>query len=351
MLRRDMPRAEIDRWLREEDGERLAELWRTADQVRSEHVGDEVHIRGLVEASNYCARSCLYCGLRAPHAGLERYRMTADEIVSCAREIEAQGYGTIVIQTGEDYGITREWLAGVIRRVKGETGLAVTLSTGERPDEDLAAWREAGADRYLLRFETSDRALYDSIHPPLAGRPSDRFAILRRLRELGYEVGTGVMVGIPGQTYASLARDTELFREMDIDMVGVGPFVANPATPLGSGEAAPECPPGDQVPVGTDMTCKVVALTRIVCPEANIPSTTALATIDQEQGRELGLRRGANVFMPNFTPAAYRGLYELYPGKASLLETAAPSAEWSRERLGAIGRRVAGGPGFRKRHA
>jgi biotin synthase len=277
--------------------------------------------------------------------------MTGEEVAECAREIAAQGYGTAVIQTGEDYGITREWLAGVIRRIKAETGLAVTLSTGERPDGDLAAWRAAGADRYLLRFETSDRALYDIIHPPLDGRPSDRFAILRRLYELGYEVGTGVMVGIPGQHYRSLARDIEIFREMDIDMVGVGPFVANPQTPLGSGQVAPVCPSAEQVPVGTDMTCKVVALTRIVCPEANIPSTTALATIDEAQGRELGLRRGANVFMPNFTPAHYRRLYELYPGKASLHETAAPSAEWIRERLGAIGRHVADGPGFRKRRA
>ncbi|MCX5758897.1 MAG: radical SAM protein, partial [Candidatus Hydrogenedentes bacterium] len=195
--------AAILAWLREDDPERLKSLWKAADFVRKANVGDEVHLRGLIEISSYCCRLCGYCGLRADNKGLERYRMSEDEIMACARQAVDYGYGTVVMQAGEDYGITREWLAAIIRRFKAETPLAVTLSLGERPDEDLVAWREAGANRYLLRFETSDAGLYALIHPTHAGRLSDRIAILRRLRKLGYEPGSGVMVGIPGQTYVN----------------------------------------------------------------------------------------------------------------------------------------------------
>ena len=165
------------------------------------------------------------------------------------------------MQAGEDYGIETDWMAGVLRRIKAETALAaITLSLGERPDEDLAAWREAGADRYLLRFETSDAELYRRIHPDLPGSVSDRLAILRRLQELGYEAGTGIMVGIPGQTHASIADDIELFRGFDMDMIGVGPYLPHPATPLGQEferrQAAGDWPP-DQAPNNELMTCKV----------------------------------------------------------------------------------------------
>ena len=163
----------------------------------------------------------------------------------------------------------------------------MTLSLGERPDEDLARWRAAGADRYLLRFETSDAELYRRIHPPLAA-PSDRIAILRRLGELGYEVGSGVMIGIPGQTYESLAEDIELFRTLDLDMIGVGPYLPHPDTPLGAEPGDFRAPESDQVPNTEEMTYKVLALTRLACPRANIPSTTALATLNTDGGRELG---------------------------------------------------------------
>ncbi|HOZ48438.1 MAG TPA: [FeFe] hydrogenase H-cluster radical SAM maturase HydE [Candidatus Hydrogenedentes bacterium] len=306
----------LEGWLREEDASRLEHLWREADAVRRANVGDEVHLRGLLEISNYCARECGYCGIRHSNKKLARYRMSADEILDGARLAEKYGYGTVVVQGGEDYGIEREWLAGIIRRIKAETKVAVTLSLGERPDEDLRSWREAGADRYLLRFETSDPEVYARIHPALGARPSDRLAILKRLSEMGYETGGGVMVGIPGQTYASLARDITIFRECDFDMVGVGPYIVHPDTPLGRGEWSAPAAPENQVPNTETMTCKVVALTRIVCPEANLPSTTALATVDKNHGREHGLQRGANVVMPNLTPLKYRCLYEIYPAKA-----------------------------------
>ncbi len=340
-----MTRNEILTWLREEDEARLEALWAEADRVRRENVGDAVHLRGLVEISNHCVRRCAYCGVGLNNPGLARYRMPEEELVACARQAVALGYGTLVLQAGEDYGLTRELVAGLVRRVKAQTPLAVTLSLGERPEEDLAAWRDAGVDRYLLRFETSDPALYEAIHPSLPGRPSDRFAILRTLRALGYEPGSGVMIGIPGQTYASLARDVELFAELDLDMIGVGPFIPHPATPLG--HKVWSAPPGEQVPATELMTYKVVALARIACPRANIPSTTALATLNRARGRELGLLRGANVVMPNLTPPEYRVLYEIYPAKACIHETAMECGVCLTGRITALGRNVGTGPGGR----
>ncbi|NLW83908.1 MAG: [FeFe] hydrogenase H-cluster radical SAM maturase HydE [Phycisphaerae bacterium] len=339
----------IEEWLRQTDEIRLEPLWAEADAVRKAHVGDAVHLRGLIEISNYCIRQCAYCGLSVTNTQLERYRMTDDEILDCARQARDFGYGTVVLQAGEDYGLEAERIAGLVRAIKSQLSLAVTLSLGERPYEDLAAWRKAGADRYLLRFETSDKELYASIHPPRPGQTVDRMAILRHLRMLGYEVGSGVMIGIPGQSYRTLAHDILHFESFDFDMIGVGPYIPNPQTPLGRGEIAVPIAEEDQVPSDELMTYKVIALTRLVCPQANIPSTTALATINRESGRELGLMRGANIVMPNMTPVAYRTRYEIYPGKACINETAQACQGCLKGRISAIGRVVGDGPGGRIR--
>lgn len=343
-----LEQADILAWLREEDKTRLHQLWREADRVRREHVGDEIHLRGLLEISNHCGRRCGYCGLRADNKELERYRMTADEIVACARRARQYGYGTVVMQSGEDYGIKAAWMAAVIRAIKEATGLAATLSFGERSEAELAQWRAAGADRYLLRFETSDPELYKLIHPPREGAISDRISILGTLRRLGYETGSGVMVGIPGQTYASLAADIERFRELDLDMIGIGPYIAHPATPLACGQWRRDITPEEQVPNTEAMTLKTIALARLACPEANIPSTTALATIDKTGGHELGLRCGANVVMPNVTPPVYRALYTIYP-KAQADDTSDSSREKFAADIKALGRRIGAGPGNRRR--
>lgn len=341
----NITRREIRNWLREPDASRLEALWRRADDVRRRHVGDAVHLRGLVEISNHCVRACAYCGLRAGRRDVERYRMDDAEVLACADMAVRFGYGTVVLQAGEDPGLSAERVAGLVRRIKARTPLAVTLSLGERSDNELALWREAGADRYLLRFETSDRALYGRIHPPRAGAPSDRFAILRRLRALGYEIGSGVMIGIPGQTFETLTDDVETFAELDLDMIGVGPFIAHPDTPLGGGETSGSDVGDEQVPATELMTYKVVALARLICPRANIPSTTALATLNREQGRELGLARGANVIMPNLTPPSYRCKYEIYPGKACVYETADACHGCVTARIRAMGRTVGAGRG------
>ncbi|MCF7855257.1 MAG: [FeFe] hydrogenase H-cluster radical SAM maturase HydE [Candidatus Pacebacteria bacterium] len=306
--------------LRTTDAERLETLWREADTVRQANVGDDVHLRGLVEFSNICDRNCAYCGLRKENSAMPRYRMTTEEILDCARQAMDFGYGTIVLQAGEHRSMKADWLAGVIRQIKTTTPLAVTLSVGERPAEEYAQWREAGADRYLLRFETSNPELYARIHPVADGTLADRLDCLRVLRELGYETGSGVMIGIPGQTYDILARDIEMFRELDLDMIGVGPFIPHPCTPLANHTYTND-KDDRQVPNSELMTYKVLALTRLTCPRTNLPSTTALATLNRDQGRERGLARGANVVMPTLTPKNYRRLYEIYPDKACFSET------------------------------
>jgi biotin synthase len=255
-----------------------------------------------------------------------------------------------VLQGGEDPGVTGPFMAEVVRAIKSETGAAVTLSLGERGDDDLRLWREAGADRYLLRFETTDPDLYAAIHPSLPGTLSDRFAQLLRMRDLGFEIGTGVMVGIPGQTWDTLADDIWAFRDYDMDMIGIGPYLPGPRTPLAGplGERL-RAPEDLQVPNDELTTLKAVALTRLVCPDTNIPSTTALSILAPADGRAHGLSRGANVVMPNLTPPQYRALYEIYPGKAAVHETVDQLADGVLTLIDRLGRTVGRGPGGRVR--
>jgi biotin synthase len=386
MCLHQMQRNEILNWLRETDPVRLADLWRLADQTRQKYVGGEVHLRGLVELSNYCVRQCAYCGLRAGNLGLARYRLSDREILECAQKAVEFGYGTVVLQSGEDPQLTRERIAGLVRQIKSETPLAVTLSLGERDDDDLAAWREAGADRYLIRFETSNRQLFEQIHPRLKGERGEgraeraansgqwsvvsgqngtaksnpqslipnpslshpRMAILAALRRLGYEVGSGVMIGIPGQTYDDLADDVEWFGRLSLDMIGVGPYLPHADTPLGNSSQTGMSgllSADEQVPASEDMTYKMIALARLVCPRANIPATTALATMNKRDGRELGLVRGANVVMPNLTPTKYRALYEIYPDKACIAESGEACHHCLAGRIASLGRQPGQGRG------
>lgn len=340
-----LSRLEILSWLKETNEERLEELWSKADATRRAHVGDEVYFRGLIEFSNYCMRQCTYCGIRAGHAGVERYRMSDDEVLECAHQAVKFGYGTVVLQSGEDPGITTQRVTTLVKRIKAETGLAITLSVGERTVDELKEWRAAGADRYLLRFETSNPELFARIHPTHPGKNISRVEQLKVLRTLDFEVGSGIMIGIPGQTWDDLANDLLLFHELDLDMIGIGPFIPHPETPLGKDGKAYEAPPEQQVPSTEHMTYKAVALARLMCPNANLPSTTALATINLAEGRELGLQRGANIVMPNLTPVQYRALYEIYPAKACVSETSDQCAGCLRRRVESIGRTVGEGPG------
>lgn len=278
-----------------------AALFVLADETRKKHVGDGVHLRGLIEFSNHCRRNCRYCGIRAGNPKVRRYRLTPGQVLDCARTAVALGYKTIVMQSGEDPLWGPKELTKIVEEVKNATGLAITLSVGEYSKDEYKNLRKAGADRFLLRFETSDRELFAALKPD-----SDydrRFSCLAWLKEAGFQVGSGVMAGLPGQTLESMADDILLFKKMDLDMVGIGPFIANPDTPLGGSTG------------GTlDLALRMVALTRIVTKNTHIPATTAMGSIDT-QGRQKALRCGANVLMPNISPTEHRVDYSLYPGK------------------------------------
>lgn len=306
-------------------------LFQTADRVRRTGVGEEIHLRGIVEFSNVCVQNCLYCGLRKGNEALHRYRMSPAEIVRAAEKVKALNFGTIVLQSGEDPWFTRERVSDLIREIKGKTGLIITLAVGERPYEDYRAWREAGADRYLLKQETCSSPLYEKLRP--GKRLEERLQCLRWLKDLGYQAGTGNMVGLPGQGLEDIARDILFFRDFDCDMAGIGPFIPHPHTPLR--EAA-----GGTV----ELTLKVLALTRILTPEANLPATTAVGTLSPD-GRKRALEAGANVVMPDLTPWEYRRHYEIYPGKVR----PSGSSEWFQEIALPPGRIWSYGPGHRVR--
>lgn len=280
------------------------ELFHKADEVRREHCGDEVHIRGIIEFSNYCCRSCLYCGLRRENKAISRYRMLPDEITNLAAQIMRKGVRTIVLQSGDDFWYSQETLSEIIGSIKKENPqVAITLCVGERPFDDYKAWRETGADRYLLKHETANPKLYEKLHPGQTLKR--RLEILEYLDELGYQVGAGNIVGLPGQTLGDLAEDILLMRRLDVDMVGIGPFISQKDTPLKN------WPCGD-----LNLSLKVLALTRIVTENTHLPTTTALATLNREEGQILGLKAGGNVLMPDFTPEDHRKDYVIYDNKA-----------------------------------
>lgn len=307
--------ASMKSWLLEEDPFRLEQLWHMANFVRENSVGNAVHLRGLIEFSNRCARNCMYCGLRAANGNVTRYSLSERDLLGCVGVALELGIGTVVMQSGEGVTLETETLLRFFRYVTNEKKLALTLSVGELTKEEFFKFKEAGVNRYLLRFETSNRELYNHIHPAKIGvSQNDRIAILKMMRAMQFEVGSGVMVGVPGQTVDDLVNDLLLFQELDLDMVGLGPYMPHPGTPLA---LEFESARNTYVCANREMlTYKMLALTRILLPDANIPSTTALATLNPLDGRVNGLKRGANVLMPNITPQKYRSDYNIYPEKA-----------------------------------
>lgn len=306
-------------------------LFALADQVRREYAGEGVHLRGLIEFSNHCRRRCYYCGIRAGNNKVRRYRLTEDQVLDCARTAVKLNYKTIVMQSGEDPHWGPKELAPLVEKVKKETNLAITLSVGEHSKEDYRALRAAGADRFLLRFETSDRRLFGMLKPD--SDYDQRFRCLAWLKEAGFQVGSGVMAGLPGQSPASMADDILLFKKLELDMVGIGPFIANPDTPLGGAGSG-----------SLDIALRMVALTRIVTRNAHIPATTAMGSIDP-QGRQKALKCGANVLMPNISPAEHRTDYSLYPGKICVNERPEQCASCVDSMLKSLGRERAEGYG------
>lgn len=323
-------RERIEKLIADSKSAEARQVLEAADKLRAETVGDGVHLRGLIEFSNYCRNNCLYCGLRRDNRKVSRYRMTPAEIVAAAEHGAKLGFKTVVLQSGEDPAYSGETIAEIIREITN-FGLVVTLSIGEREPREYELWRNSGAERYLMRHETADSLLYERLHP--GQNMEQRVALLRILKELDYQVGTGFMVGLPGQTPATLWHDLKLARELQAEMVGIGPFIPHPDTPLG------------KEPSGAlEGTCLMVALTRLVLPHALLPATTALGSISP-QGREAALRAGANVVMPNLTPKKYRPEYEIYPNKICLGEEAAECRGCITRRIESLGRTVAEDPG------
>lgn len=306
------------------------ELYRRADDVRREAVGDDVHLRGLIEFSNICRNDCLYCGIRRGNRQVQRYRMTDDELVETAKRAVALGFQTIVLQSGEDMHFDQARMCRIIEQIK-RMDVALTLSVGERDYEDFKAFRDAGADRYLMRIETTDRDLYHRLNPGMSWER--RHECLLMIRELGYELGSGIMVGLPGQTVESIADDLLYLKDIGIDMAGIGPFIPHPETPL-AGEAG-----------GTlEQALRTMAIMRILMPDINIPATTAMESL-HPQGRIMALQAGANVVMPNVTEGEYRRLYELYPGKICVNDTPAHCRSCIGLKIKSIGRTIGQGRG------
>lgn len=296
--------------------------------ARQSVYGKEVYIRGLIEISNVCKNNCLYCGIRCGNPDCSRYRLTEEDVLSCCDEGYSLGFRTFVLQGGEDPYYTDEVLCTLLREIKDRhPDCAVTLSLGERSRESYRLLREAGADRYLLRHETADREHYRKLHPTELSFDT-RMQCLKDLKELGYQVGCGFMVGSPHQTAEHLAKELKFIEGFQPAMCGIGPFIPHHATPF-----------ADQPAGSMELTLYLLSLLRLIKPNLLLPATTALGTI-HPQGRELGILAGANVVMPNLSPASVRKKYELYNDK---IFTDAESAENKKElerRMDSIGYQI-----------
>lgn len=307
------------------EGNEAELLQERAVEIRRSVYGDEVFIRGLIEFTNYCQNDCYYCGIRRSNKQAERYRLSEDEILDCCCEGYRLGFRTFVLQGGEDAYFTDERLCRIISRIKEQyPDCALTLSIGEKNADSYRKYFAAGADRYLLRHETANEAHYRQLHPKEMSLKA-RKECLYTLKDIGYQVGAGFMVGSPGQTVDALYDDLQFLRDLNPHMVGIGPFIPQHETPFG------------QMPGGTvEMTTTLLSIIRLLLPHVLLPATTALGTIDPV-GREKGLKAGANVVMPNLSPKSVRKKYALYDAKICTGEEAAECIQCLKNRVNNAG--------------
>lgn len=302
-----------------------AYLFEKARKCQYQYYGNRIYTRGLIEFTNYCKNDCYYCGIRRSNRNAKRYRLTKEQILECCQMGYGLGFRTFVLQGGEDGWFTQEKLEDIVCAIKrGYPDCALTLSIGERSKESYQRLFEAGADRYLLRHETADETHYGSLHPPELSA-NHRKQCLWDLKEIGYQTGTGFMVGSPGQTVEHLAEDLLFIRELMPHMVGIGPFVPHHDTPFAA-----------EVGGTVELTLFLIGLLRVMLPKLLLPATTALGTIDPN-GREKGVLAGANVVMPNLSPVSVRKKYELYDNKICTGEEAAECQDCLRRRMENIG--------------
>jgi len=307
------------------------DLFKQANEIRQKYVGDDVHLRGLIEFSNTCKQNCFYCGLRCENKNINRYRLTETEILEYAKSGKELGLQTIVLQSGEDAFYTQDKLCKIIESLK-KLDVAVTLSLGEKSYKEYQAYKSAGADRYLLRIETTDKELYKTLHPNMS--LDNRKECLYILKELGFETGTGSLVGLPNQTIESLAEDILFYKKLDADMIGVGPFIPHPDTPLGKYNIDQEA--------NFWLSLRVMAISRILLKDVNIPATTAMETIHPD-GRKIALESGANVVMPNIVNGGTKENYSIYPNKNM------DNIETIKSLIYSLGRGISTNKGFRNR--
>ena len=318
--------AELLRFLAEPQPEE--KLFAAADAVRRAYYGDQVYLRGLIEFTNYCKNNCYYCGIRAGNPHAERYRLTDEQILACCREGYALGYRTFVLQGGEDPYYTDEKICGLVSAIAGAfPDCRITLSIGEKSRDSYQKYYDAGARRYLLRHETADAAHYRKLHPESMSL-ENRKRCLYDLKEIGYQVGSGFMIGSPYQTNETLLADLRFLQALRPAMIGVGPYITHKETPFA------EMPSGD-----LHLSLKIIALLRLLFPDALIPATTAFGSM-HPQGRELALKAGGNVMMPNLSPVSVRKLYDLYENKICTGEEAVQCKACLERRIQAAGYRI-----------
>ncbi len=304
------------------------ELFERADGIRRKIYGGDVYIRGLIEFTNYCKNNCFYCGIRRDNKNAERYRLSREEILECCREGYALGFRTFVLQGGEDGFYTDEVMCKIVSDIRGKyPDCAITLSIGERSRDSYKALFEAGANRYLLRHETADESHYKKLHPESMSL-LNRKKCLFNLKEIGYQVGSGFMVGSPYQTTENILSDLRFLQELKPDMIGIGPYITHTETPFKEFKSG-----------SLELTLRLVAILRLFFPYALIPSTTALGTI-HPNGREMGLKAGANVVMPNLSPVSVRKLYDLYENKICTGDEAAQCRGCLERRVESAGYRI-----------
>jgi biotin synthase len=313
--------------------EEFKPVFEESARICKRHFGNRVFIRGIIEFSNYCRKGCFYCGINKANKNVGRYRLTLEEILAAAAYMKRQGALTVVLQSGEDQG-NDGLVIDAVKRIKNDLNMAITLSIGERDSKAYRKFLNAGADRYLLRIETTDPDLFKKLHPD--DNLAYRTQCLYDLKKLGYEVGTGIMVGLPGQSLSSLAGDLLFFKQLNPAMVGIGPFLPHQDTPLRGHK-------------NTDifLTLKTLALIRLVLPKSNLPATTAMGTIDPT-GRQQALKIGANVIMPNFTPSRYRENYKLYDNKICVSEEYGKCAACTAGIAMAAGKKIVRSKGYSK---
>lgn len=315
----------LEAWEDQEVRDKLAE---EAVRLRKRYYGDKVFTRGLIEFTNYCKNNCYYCGIRCGNQNTRRYRLSREEILECCENGYGLGFRTFVLQGGEDPFYTDAMLAELIREIKSRyPDCALTLSVGEKSFESYRLFREAGADRYLLRHETADEVHYRKLHPKNLSL-ADRKQCLRDLKSLGFQVGAGFMVGSPGQTSAELTEDLQFLEELQPEMVGIGPFIPHHDTPFAGEKAG-----------SVEQTLFLLSVIRIILPKVLLPATTALGTLDP-QGREKGILAGANVVMPNLSPVKNRKQYDLYDNKICTGEEAAECRGCLSRRVESVGYRL-----------